>query len=89
MLQELCVVVKLGALTDSSASKVFVLRRGRGRVKHLTKQFVVQELCRTGCVVVSKVPWSFHPAELLTHQCGRRQFQCHLEGLRLLVGLKW
>ena len=71
--------------TDSSAAKGTLTRRGSGKVKHLTtKQLWVQEAIRTYKVKVEKINRSYNSADLLTHQCGKLDFNDHLTRIQAI-----
>jgi hypothetical protein len=79
VLKELMAEAKLVIYTDSVAAKGIVMRRGAGRVKHLSvKQLWVQEVVRDRDVYICKVPRDLNPADLLTHSCSRQAHDAHL-----------
>jgi hypothetical protein len=60
---------------DASACKGILLRRGVGRLKHLsTKQMWVQEAICTYGIVVEKIPRALNCADMLTHSLSYRMF---------------
>ena len=66
-------------MTDSSAAKGALSRRGSGKIKHLTtKQLWVQEAIRNYSIEVHKNPRAINTAELLTHQCNIPDVEDHL-----------
>ena len=71
-------------LTDSSAAKGTLTRRGSGKIKHLTtKQLWVQEAIRNYGIEVMKIPREINSADLLTHQCQRWDFEGHIKRLNI------
>ena len=72
-------------MTDSSAAKGTLTRRGSGKIKHLTtKQLWVQEAIRNYHIEVRKIPRDVNSADLLTHQCNRPDFDEHLNRLHII-----
>lgn len=68
LMAEIYVDKKMHVKTDASAARGIVLRRGAGRIKHLTaKQLWVQESIRTHGILVEKIPRESNIADLLTH----------------------
>jgi hypothetical protein len=85
VLKELRAEVKLVIFTDSVAAKGIVMRRGAGRVKHLSvKQLWVQEVVRDRDVGICKVPRDLNPADLMTHACSRQAHESHLSRLSVV-----
>jgi hypothetical protein len=79
VLRELRAESRIVIYTDSVAAKGIVMRRGAGRVKHLSvKQLWVQEVVRNRDVCICKVPRDLNPADLLTHACTRQAQDAHL-----------
>ena len=63
---------KLEILTDASACRGMLLRRGAGRVKHLvTKQLWVQGAIECQGIRVLKIPRDDNFADMLTHLVSR------------------
>ena len=87
LMQEWDDKVKVGLclMTDSSAAKGTLSRRGSGKMKHLsTKQLWVQEAIRNYGIVVTKISRSINSSDLLTHQCNRPDFDNHLSRLHII-----
>ena len=60
--------------TDSSACKGMILRRGSGKVKHLTtKQLWVQGAVRAHEIDIRKIPREANIADMLTHAVNKRE----------------
>ena len=67
---------------DSSAAKGTITRRGSGKIKHLTtKQLWVQEALKVYGVRVGKISRVINSSDLLTHQCGKSDFNEHISRL--------
>lgn len=82
VIRELKVPCDVVIFTDSVAAKGIVMRRGAGRVKHLSvKQLWLQEAVRDRGLRVCKVPRDCNPADLLTHSCSRQAQEGHLARL--------
>ncbi len=65
---ELATVLGGRILTDSSAAKAIVMRKGTGKVKHLrTQQLWVQEVAADGRLSFCKIPRAQNLADLMTH----------------------
>ena len=72
-------------MTDSSAAKGTMTRRGSGKLKHLTaKQLWIQEAIRNYDIDVLKVNREVNSADLLTHQCLKADFDAHLQRLQVV-----
>ena len=72
-------------MTDSSAAKGTMTRRGSGKMKHLTaKQLWIQEAIRNYDIEVVKIERTINSADLLTHQCLRTDFDSHLQRLSVV-----
>ena len=72
-------------MTDSSAAKGTLTRRGSGKMKHLsTKQLWVQEAIRSYGITIMKISRSINSADLLTHQCARQDFDKHIQRLSIV-----
>jgi hypothetical protein len=65
--------------TDSSAAKRIILRKGVGKMKHLsTKQLWIQGADKAYGVIVDKIPRNVNSSDLLTQVCTRKDFDDHL-----------
>ena len=64
---------------DSSAAIGICKRTGVGRIRHLdTRLLWVQELVRSGALLVEKVPGEDNPADLMTKHLGADAISAHL-----------
>ena len=75
-------------LTDSSAAKSFVSKRGLGKMRHMElRELWLQKEVGEGRVIVRKVPGHQNPADAMTKFLTRLQLQ---DRLRLLcIDLEW
>jgi hypothetical protein len=73
--------------TDASACKGMLLRRGAGKVKHLTtKQLWSQEALALNKISVLKVPRLENGADMLTHYVTRQEMDTHLAQMHFWRG---
>ena len=71
-------------MTDSSAAKSFVCRRGLGRMRHLeVRDLWLQKEVNDGKVVVKKVSGTENPADLMTKILGLSEIEARLSWLNL------
>ena len=80
-------VIKLG--TDSSAAKIFVSRRGLGKMRHLhIIDFWLQEEVEHGRLEVHKVKGDQNPADLMTKILSLREVVDRLSWMNLRADVK-
>ena len=71
--------VAIEAYTDASACRGMLLRRGVGRVKHLsTKQLWAQDAVESFGVNIVKIPRAQNSADAFTHYLGSQEMYDHL-----------
>ena len=74
--------VRMTVYTDSSACKGMILRRGSGKVKHLTtKQLWVQGAVRAHEIDIQEIPREANIADMLTHAVNKREMS---DAMRML-----
>ncbi len=79
LMGELGMNVKINLLTDASVCRSTLLRKGRGKVKHLTtKQLWSQGAIESYGVEVTKIPRAANPADVLTHGCAAHELFRHM-----------
>ena len=72
--------------TDSEAAKIFVSRRGLGKMRHIeVRNLWLQEEVRKGQVRIIKVRGTDNPADLMTKYLSREEVVERLVGL----GIEW
>ena len=77
--------LKIEVLTDSSAAKGILQRRGSGKVKHLeAKQLWVQELVAKNKMVCRKIPRNENPSDAMTHHWSGIDGQEHFKKMGLV-----
>ena len=72
--------------TDSSAAKIFVSRKGLGKMKHLEiRDLWLQREVSLGKVVVNKVDGKKNPADLMTNYLRKEEIEERLQlmGIRI------
>ena len=76
--------VKIEVLGDSSPLQGLLLRRGTGKIKHLSlKQLWLQERVRAGEVTYKKAPRLDNPSDALTHHWTEKEGQLHFARMGL------
>ena len=84
MCEDIGLVRGIVVLTDSSAAKGIMTRRGCGKVKHISaKQLWIQEHVINGDVVVNKVPRNDNPSDAFTHNWSAIDSKTHFANLGL------
>ena len=79
-------VVHIG--TDSAAAKSCVSRRGLGKMRHLEiRDLWLQKEVNDGKVIVSKIPGTENPADLMTKILGISDINERLKAMNLSA--KW
>ena len=79
LLEDMGWVVKVRLWTDSSTAKAVAGRRGLGKLRHVELRYLwVQEMVRSGRVLVSKVQGEENVADHLTKEMSVGQFERHL-----------
>ena len=80
-------VMHLG--TDSSAAKIFVSRRGLGKMRHIEiRDLWLQKEVLDGKVLVSKVLGTENPADLMTKLLGFKDIVSRLEKMSIRAQLR-
>ena len=79
LLRDMGTNVTINSITDASAARGIIMRKGSGRIKHLEAQHLwVQEKVNRRMVTVTKVGRIDNPSDLLTHDCTAREINHHL-----------
>jgi hypothetical protein len=85
LLAEIYTPKKIIINTDASAARGMLLRRGSGKVKHLTaKQLWVQEIVKSYSVDIIKIDRKVNWADVLTHTCSSGDFLDAMLGIGLV-----
>ena len=81
--------MKIKVLGDSSPLGGLLLRRGTGKIKHLSmKQLWLQERVRAGEVEYIKVPRLDNPSDALTHHWTEKEGELHFKKIGLNDSLR-
>ena len=86
ILEEIGIAARLVLATDSSSTRLLVLKRGPGRMRHLeARQLWLQEELRAGRIIVTTAASDQKVADVFTKPIAKAK----LHELGVLMGLRW